>query len=217
MKMNKVLVLSASVLVSGFLLQGCENIVHSETKLSQNKMKLQQEEIFEDIIVDKMDAGYIAALSRHYSSQGDGGDVDLTVIYDPQSSTNTAMHASSHAARISEDFRKNGVHVNSSILPVKGQGNVARAVVSYDSFALAAPDDCEMMPGMHDRNIDTPVGYQLGCTRDSIFAKQIARPKDLMGGGETQDTSDGRRAANIVDGYRTGVQNEPLDGESSSE
>jgi len=38
-----------------------------------------------------------------------------------------------------------------------------------------------------------------------------------MGGGETQDTSDGRRAANIVDGYRTGVQNEPLDGESSSE
>ena len=214
--MKRVLVLSASVLVGGLMLQGCEQIVHSETAFSHSKLQVEESAFFEDVTVDKMDAGYIAALAKHYSAEGDGS-VDLSVTYDPQSKTNTAMHASNHIARISEAFRKNGVDVNTTILPVKGSGNVSRALVSYDTYAVKVPDDCEMMDGMEDRNVDPDEDYKLGCTRDALFAKQIANPKDLTGRSVDNQTSDGRRAANIVDRYRTGEPNAALEGETVSE
>lgn len=215
--MKKVLTFTTTILMSGLILQGCEQIVHSETKLSHSKLQVEEEAVFEDMTVDQMDANYVAALSQHYSRQGDGG-VDLSVTYDPKSKTNTAMHASNHIARISGEFRKNGISdVNTTILPVKGSGTVSRALVSYSTYAVKAPDDCTMLPGYEDRNVDVDDDYKLGCTRDTLFAKQIADPKDLTGRPDTSTSSDGRRAANIVDRYRTGVPNEELGGESASE
>ena len=107
--------------------------------------------------------------------------------------------------------------VNTTILPVKGSGNISRALVSYDTYAVKVPDDCEMMDGMEDRNVDPDEDYKLGCTRDALFAKQIANPKDLTGRSVDNQTSDGRRAANIVDRYRTGEPNAALEGETVSE
>lgn len=217
MKMNKVLVLSASVLVSGLLLQGCDKIVHEPTKVSQSKLQVEEEAFFEDVTVEQMDSTYVAALAQHYRRQGEGG-VELSVTYDPKSKSNTAMHASQHIARISGDFRKNGVaNVNTMIMPVKGSGNVSRALVSYNAFSVNVPDDCTMMQGIENRNIDPDEDYKLGCTRDALFAKQIANPKDLAGRADTNETSDGRRAANIVERYRTGQPNEALEGESATE
>lgn len=213
---NKALILSAGAVLSVLLLPGCEQIVHEPTYLSQSKLQVEEKAFFEDVYVSKMDAGYIAALSQHYSQKGDGG-VELSVTYDPKSKNSTAMHASNEIARISEEFRKNGVTVNSTIIPVKGQGDVSRALVSYDTYTIQRPDDCTDMPGYADRNVDADEDYKLGCTRDSLIAKQIARPKDLMGRADTNETSDGRRAANIVDAYRTGEQNKALDGENASE
>ena len=217
MRRQKFLALSVSVLTVGFMLQGCEQIVHSESKLSTSKLQLEEDVFQEDVAVEQMDDAYIASLAQHYAQQGDGA-VELTVTYDPKSKTKTAMHAGQHIARISKAFRKNGVeNVNTMILPVKGQGDNSRAIVSYSSYELTVPDDCTMMSGYSDRNVDPQEDYKLGCTRDSILAKQIARPKDM--GGQTKDwkTSDGRRAANIVDRYRTGEPNPELGGESASE
>ena len=212
---NKALILSASAVLSVLLLPGCEKLVHEPTFMNQSKLQVEEKAFFEDVDVSRMDASYIAALSHHYSNQGDGG-VDLSVTYDPKSKTNTAMHASNEIARISEEFRKNGVTVNSTIIPVKGQGERSRALVSYDTYTVTVPDDCTDMPGYSDRNLDSDEDYKLGCTHDSIIAKQVSRPKDLMG-GTTAASSDGRRAANIVEAYRTGEQNKPLDGENASE
>lgn len=216
MTKNKALILSAGAVLSVLLLPGCEKLVHEPTYLSQSKLQVEEKAFFEDVDVSKMDAGYIAALSQHYSSQGDGG-VDLSVTYDPKSKSSTAMHASNEIARISEEFRKNGVAVNSTIIPIKGQGDSSRALVSYDVYTVQRPDDCTDMPGYSDRNVDPNEDYKLGCTRDSLIAKQVARPKDLMGRADANTTSDGRRAANIVDVYRTGAQNEALGGENASE
>jgi len=216
MKINKILVLSTSVLVSGFLLQGCDKIVHEPTKISQSKLQLQEEAFFEDVTVEQMNSNYVAALSQHYRGQGEGG-VELSVTYDPKSKTNTAMHASQHIASISREFRKNGVsNVNTMIMPVKGSGDVSRALVSYNAYSVNVPDDCAMMPGIEDRNIEADEGYKLGCTRDSMFAKQISNPNDLAGRADTNGTADGRRASNIVERYRTGAPNEALDGESAT-
>ena len=217
MKTNKIMIVSASVLMSGFLLQGCEKIVYEPSHFSQSKMQIQQEEIHDNVAVDKMDEQYIAALSHHYNKEGDG-DVELSVTYDPMSKTNTAMHANNHVSRISREFRKNGVmNINAMILPVKGQGETGRALVSYNAYALKAPDDCYAMGGFEDRNTDPDKNYKYGCTRDAVYAQQIARPRDLMRDKTKIETSDGRRASNIVETYRTGAQNEPLEGETASE
>lgn len=217
MKMNNVLVLSASVLVSGLLLQGCDKIVHEPTKMSTSKLQVEEEAFFEDVTVEQMDSDYVAALAQHYTRQGEGG-VELSVTYDPKSKTNTAMHASQHIARISSDFRKNGVeNVETMIMPVKGSGNVSRALVSYNAFSVNVPDDCSMMPGIESRDIEPVEDYKLGCTRDALFAKQISNPNDLAGRADTNETSDGRRASNVVERYRTGAPNDALEGESATE
>ena len=217
MKNNRILVLSASVLVSGLFLQGCEKIVYEPTHLSQSKLQIQEEAFHDNVSIDAMDADYIAALARHYNKQGNGG-VELSVTYDPASKSNTAMHANNHVVRISEAFRKNGVsNVDAMILPVKGQGDIGRVLVSYDAYGLKASDDCTMMGGYEGNDVDPDEDYKYGCTRNDAFAKQIARPTDLMRDNGKIKTSDGRRSANIVDLYRSGVPNEPLDGESASE
>jgi len=73
------------------------------------------------------------------------------------------------------------------------------------------------MTGIDNRDINVEEAYKLGCSTETLFARQIARPKDLKGQGTTDANTDGRRSANIVEGYRTGVQNESLGGERASE
>ncbi|MFK7840510.1 MAG: CpaD family pilus assembly lipoprotein [Bdellovibrionales bacterium] len=214
MALQRFLVISAGVVMSGFLLQGCESIVHSETQLAQKKMQLESNEVVETVSVDDMDSHAIAALSDHYSRQGNG-KVQLTITYDPKSSGNTAMNASNHAARIGGEFRKNGVDVDAMILPIKGLGDDAQAIVSFNSLSLAGPD-CDLLPGLENRNVDTDAEYELGCSRDTIMAKQIARPRDLVDDNEPNSV-DGRRASNIVERYRTGEPNEPLNGQEASD
>ncbi len=215
--MKNIFTFTTAMFISALILQGCDKIVHSETKLSHSKLQVQEEAIFEDVSVDKMDSDYIAALAEHYSKLG-GGGVDLSVTYDPKSKTNTAMHASNHIARISGEFREHGIaNLNTTILPVKGSGSVSRALVSYNAYAVKVPDDCEMMDGIEDRNIDPDENYRLGCTRDALLAKQIADPRDLTGRANASTVSDGRRAANIVERYRIGLPNDALEGESASE
>ena len=216
MMVKRALCLSAGLVFGALVLQGCEKIVYEPSHMSHSKMKMEKEGVFEDVETSQLNAASIEALSDHYLRNGQG-KVDLSVTYDPKSKTNTAMHASNEIARITKEFQKNGVEVSSMILPVKGQGNVSRAQVSFDAYSVAAPDDCTMMSGYEDRNVDPSEDYNMGCTTDSIVAQQIARPRDLAGRADTSLTSDGRRASNIVERYRTGEPNTPLEGESASE
>lgn len=213
---KRALCLSAGLIVGSLALQGCEKIVYEPSHMSHSKMQVEKEGVFEDVESSQLNAASIAALSD-YSLRNGQGKVDLSVTYDPKSKKNTAMHASNEIARISKEFQKNGVEVSSMILPVKGQGDVSRAQVSFDAFALSAPDDCTTMGGFEDRNVDPSEDYKFGCTTDTVVAQQIARPRDLAGRADTSLSSDGRRASNIVDRYRSGEPNAPLEGESASE
>ena len=69
---------------------------------------------------------------------------------------------------------------------------------------------------MESRDVYVDEDYKLGCTIETVFSRQIARPKDLKGRPNTDPTSSGRRASNVVEDYRTGVPNEPMGGESAS-
>lgn len=203
--------------IGGFALMGCESIVHEPTHLSQNKIQVSEEKVFENLAVADLDDGAIAGLAKHYTRYGDG-QMDISVTYDPKSSAHTAMWASGEAARITEAFRANGVsYVVANIIPVNGQDADARALISYRSYSAHPPEDCEVMPGLTHHNIDVDEDYKIGCSVNTLISKQIARPKDLRGRSDDALSSDGRRAGNVLDAYRAGIPNEALDGETASE
>ena len=213
MKNNRYLILGFAAVLS---LSACEKIVHQESFMAHDlKMQASQDRIFETFDTHQVNSALVGKIVQHYERYGTGG-IDLHASYDPRSSSNTALRASDHLLKITRDFEEQGLsNIRTSVVPVEEQGS--RVLVSYETVNVTAHEDCTMMPGIENRNIDTDEDYKIGCTRDAIFAKQVARPKDLLGRGASGDLSDGRRAANIVEGYRTGAQNQELSGESASE
>ena len=161
----------------------------------------------------------LADVVAHYRSSGDG-PVELTVTYDPKSKTNTAMKAADEAARIATYLRRKGTStdISSDILPVANSGDLSESIITYNSITAHAPQGCTSMGGLDGTPTGADEGYKYGCTIETQLSRQIASPKDLKGReGLSTDETDGRRLSNILEGYRTGTQNEPLQGESASE
>ena len=103
-------------------------------------------------------------------------------------------------------------------MPIKSQGDEARLLISYTSYSAHAPKGCDSeMSGMDGNELGYNEDYKLGCSTKRVVAKQVAKPKHLLGNGKLPAESEGRSATNIVDYQRAGIMNEALDGESASE
>lgn len=197
-------------------LTACSTDMYAPGSLNENRVQVQEQGFSENMMLDDVNDAYIQALARHYTKHG-GGGMDLTVTYDPKSYRNTAMKASQSAARLVSALRDQGVSdVKTNILPVQEQGDDAHVLISYESYTARAPDGCTSMPGLDNSVVEYSKDYKLGCGVEMMMAKQVARPRDLMGQENTNTTSEGRSASNIVEVYRYGSQNESLDGESAS-
>ena len=214
--------LKKTSLLSGFMLSvlsmtlaGCS--MYSEDHVTPNKVQVEEQKFVEEIPVHEITAAKIVGISQYYESHG-SGPVDLTVTYDPRSSGNTAMTASNEVSKLVGAFRKEGLReIKGTILPVNQQGEKSVAIVSFLSYNALAPKDCTLMEGFEGQNITVAEEYKLGCTVDTVFARQIARPKDLKGRGISATTTEGRSASNIVDMERSGAPKEALEGETASE
>ncbi len=202
------------VLAAFAALPGC---LYQEGTITENRVQVKEERFVQKIPLKEASGEYLAGLAKHYEKHGDG-PVALSVTYDPRSRTNTAMHASQEAAHLVRTLRDEGVrNIKADILPVKEQGDGAVMIVSYMSYTAHAPKDCGVMPGINDTDISSDEEYRMGCTLETMFARQVSRPKDLLGQGRVDPTSDGRRASNMGEMYRGGLGNESLEGESASE
>lgn len=203
--------------VSVISLSACEGIVHEPSHISEKRVQVEEEDVFKTIPVKDMTEQRIKAMSVHHHKYGKDA-IDLTVVYDPAVGSGSAMSASQELARITQDFRRNGVAIQvADIMPVKNQGSEMGVLISYGAISALAPDDCDLMPGLANRNLEPSEDFEFGCTTETLFAKQIARPKDLVGNDSSVQSADGQRASNVVQGYLAGVPNEALDGESASE
>lgn len=213
---SKAVFLVFQALAAAALLAGCS--LSAPDHFSPSPLQLQQDRLAGTLPASQFDEAMVAEMATHFTKHGEG-PVDLTVTYDPLSRTATAMNAREEAKRIAFLLRKNGVeNVRADILPVTHSGDEMKVMFSYDYYSLLPPEGCEMMPGVKGRTIDAQENYKLGCTVDTLFARQIARPKDLSGQGPgSPATADGRRASNIVDLYRTGAPNKALEGETASD
>ncbi len=213
--MTYLLNISVAFLAVG-ILSGCS--MYSPSSVNETPVRVSEEISTYDIAVLDIDDAFINSLARHYSKHG-GSPMEIVVTYDPKSRSNTAMHATNKAAGIVSDLRGSGVSsVKAGILPVNLQGNDSRLMVSYSAITAHAPKGCDVaMDGMDGNLKGTNPDYKMGCAIDTMLVRQIAKPAHLLGRGATSQTSDGRAAVYVVDGYRSGAQNESLEGFDASD
>lgn len=196
-------------------LGACE--MYAPPSVNERRVEVHEQKVTQQIPVASLDDDSIAGIAHSYGQSG-MGVMEVTVTYDPTSHNNTAMRAGDEAVRIARILREEGVtNVATNVLPVREQGSDALAIISYTSYQASAPSGCGELPGMTNPAIDHDPDYKLGCTVETVFAKQVADPSDLLGNAKASAYTDGRVLANQVESYRTGAPNEPLEGQSASE
>lgn len=203
------------LLGAGAAVNACD--MYQEGHYTDQKIQVAHEKYVREFAVDGSRNDVLAEIARHYNRYGDDG-LYLTVVYNPAAPDATAMKATQSAADMAAWLRqKGGVdQVRTDILPARDTQGL-RAIVSYGSVTAEAPD-CNVMSGYERRedfgkDIDS---YDLGCTVDTVIAKQIARPKDLLGRDFENTHTDARGVVNQVEGARAGEMNKSLGGESTT-
>ncbi len=199
-------------------LGGCMDLYEPPT-INDKPIQVKEEAFLQDVPVDDVDDGYIRTLAHHYNRYG-ASTMDLLVTYDPHSRDNTAMNATDKVGDIAEALRRvyDVTNVKAGIMPIASQNEAPRLLVSYDFLSAHAPRGCDgMMPGLEGRPSENDSRYKLGCSIATLKARQVSRPADLLGRDAVYQTTEGRSAANIVAGVRSGAQNESLSGQSASE
>lgn len=144
--------------------------------------------------------GHLYKIADDYARFG-ASSVQMSLAYDPNSKTYGAMQAFNDLSKYKTSLTKMGVR-NISAETVKSEGSSPTLLLSYDSVSAAAPAGCRNMPGFDDGLTTAHIGdYKFGCSTETMLAKQIYRPADLLG-NDASDPGDGRRAANSVEFYR---------------
>ena len=156
--------------------------------------------------VSNVNEAYLGMIADDYSRYG-AATLQMSLAYDPNAKNYGTVQAFKDLSRFKAKLEKSGVR-GISAETVKAEGTEPVLMISYDAVKAAAPAGCRNMPGMDDGLTTEQIGdYRFGCSVDTILAKQIYRPSDLRGVGET-DPGDGRRAANNVEYYRQVNQDE---------
>lgn len=212
--LNKFYVLSFSALTLT-VLGACD--MYRETYVTPNRIQIEQSVFNEARALEQVNDGYLDSVAEEYNRTGTG-PVTVSVSYDPFAKANNATKARVEAEKIAHELGTRGVGgVNAVILPVSGSGAVSDVSLSFVTYNALPPKDCTLMDGIETRRAESDPNYKLGCSVDAMLVQQVARPKDLAGRAGDDTTSDGRRAANMVEIYRGGIGNKPLEGESASD
>lgn len=177
------------------------------------RVQLVHQTAIEQIPAEDVDDVALALIADDYRRYGNG-PMELAMVYDPRSKSYTAMKARNQLNDIEKRLNQHGIkQVNIRTMAVE-QGQAA-LLVSYDSFQAQGPANCHTMPGVdHHQTTRDIAEYRFGCSTESLLARQVARPTDLMGRGGTNAPADGRRAANVVEelrNYGPENANQPLE------
>jgi pilus biogenesis lipoprotein CpaD len=116
-------------------------------------------------------------------------------------------------AKIANVFNNKGVkNVKVNIVAVNTKNHAEQAVVSYMSVTARAAANCTRMPGYQGGDtLDNALDYGYGCETQMAISQMIVNPEDLLGRAGTPD-NESRRTGNVVENYKNGVRNPPLEG-----
>lgn len=200
-----------------FVLPACD--LYEESWTTKERASVSQERVYETFTSDEFSDAIIANLAHDYDRHG-FSPMSISVTYDPLSRNYTALNASNEVARIAKKMRENGVR-DAEIGVLPAESYAGQIIVSYDAYTAKAPENCGSLPGLKTRSdigqsIEEKEQYALGCTIETLMARQVSRPKDLMGQKQTETAVDGRRVINTAEFYRDGIPNDPLEGGESA-
>lgn len=213
MKRNMSRLIAAMLVSTGAVsLAACD--MNHKTYLSPNRAQVEKSRYDAEVPVGIVDEGFYRELAQQYRAGG-GGGLHVTFVYNPSSGGNAALSASEMAGTAARTLRSYGVSdVKADILPVVDSAHSGKVLISYMRYAALAPKDCDPMPGLEDTKMELSWDYKYGCSLERQIAKQIARPRDLLGHDDLPETSSGRRAAILSAPHQAGVPNEAIDGVS---
>ncbi len=197
--------------------------IDSPSWVNQERVEVHQDMFTENFDTDSLDDATLHALAVNHYRHG-LGPMKIAVSYDPKSKTNTAAKAKQNATRIENGLRTNGVkdvRVTTTPAPM---GSTSTTLISFETVLAKPPKNCGLMPGYANTptqlpdSANAPMGYNMGCTVETLMAKQVSRPADLMGRPGFETRTDGRRQANVVGqrGYYDKKSNPPLTNSESA-
>jgi len=205
-------------------LSGCS--VQSETWVSKaGRVEVKEDHFTDTFETAKMNKGMIHAVGDYYNRFGNG-PMNIVVSFDPQSKTNTLPLAEKSLGAIRGGLSKVGVSdINGTVSAMQGSGDISTTLISFPAMTASAPKGCGLMPGYEDVSADIPnetsikPPYGYGCTVESLLAKQVSKPSDLLGKQGFETNGDGRRAERVLSGrgYYSDKEASKLEGETASE
>ena len=215
--MKSTIKIAAMVLLLGAAGSTSACRMYEEGHLTDKKIQVSEEKIVREFTVDGNHYGALRDISQSYERYGDGS-VHLTLAYNPASRSATAMKATQEAADIAAWLRNEGgvAAVRTDILPVRNTDGM-KAIVTYNSYAAHGPDCDSLLAGFEDSDHKTDMDYKMGCTVQNVIARQVSRPKDLLGRDFNTTHKDARGVSNQIEVYRSGAQNPSMGGEGTSE
>jgi pilus assembly protein CpaD len=173
---------------------------YTPSMMNANKPQLVEETTLQQLPVRDVSDGYLRKLADDYTRYG-AGTLNIAISYDPKSSSYTAMKAFHDLSDIKSRLKKLGI-LSVKAETLTSEGGLPTLMVSFDGVKAAAPRDCTLLPGLEDSKTTRYLGeYKMGCSIDTMLARQIYRPADLAGNDQL-DPGDGRRAANSTEHYR---------------
>lgn len=201
-----------SFVVLALFLSGCVEFPEQRTVSSQ--IDLHEEMVQHIMPTEEVSDAFIVSEANAYYRVGHG-PVELRVSYDPKSSTYNEHWAKRKAKRIERKLSAQGIEsVNVDILPIPGAAT-SQTIIRYTAFIPKAPAECE--PFGDQTNFSDPhEDYIVGCTAQSMFARQIHRSADLRDRRTADDPQNADRSAASVDQYRTGLRNTGFISEQST-
>ena len=196
------------------------------TWVNSSRVEVHEEGFTDRFDTASLDKGTLRAIGVNYYRYGNG-PMDISVSYDPRSGTNTAAAASREAGRIRDELSRNGVKsIRISTAGSEGSGDKSSTVISFPALTARPPENCGTMPGYSDLQTNLPdsaegpsKGYEIGCTIETMMAKQVSRPGDLLGRPGFETDADARRQEAVIwqRGYYANKPFEPLNGERATD
>ena len=201
------------VIVSAMLAAGCDMSTPSQYNVTQIRVK--ETVKTETLNAFSVDADKVSLVAADYLRNGKG-KMDITMSYrsgDPLKEIEIRQQGRNYQ----DAFARNGVkNVRVDYVAMTDAAYVGQAVISYPAVVAMAPQGCRRIPGYQGAdNIDEMEKYRIGCDTQTALSRMVAHPGDLEGNAGVPE-GDSRRQGSVVEKYKAGTQNTPLQGLSAS-
>jgi type IV pilus biogenesis protein CpaD/CtpE len=197
-------------LAAGLFLGACDASVPS--KVNVTSITVQEQMVTAELDAGKPDPARVHVVAEDILKRA-RGPVNMTVPYLPGGE----KLAEKQAAAYTKAFAKEGIKdIHVVTVAVADVQYTRKVVIDFRALAALPPEGCQRIPGyMGAENSADEERYRYGCEHDTILSKMVADPSDLLGKSGSQD-GDSRRAGPMLERYKTGVKNEPIQGMNAS-